>query len=62
MYSCERERAGIQRDQIVESLLFTQRGKDILTTFLQETGVGSRRWILPSGVENQMEDCGDEAV
>ena len=41
----------------MESLLFTPRGTDILTTFLQETGVGSRRWLLPGGNENQTEDC-----
>ena len=57
IYSREREKAGIQRDQTVESLLFTPRGADILATFLQETGVGSRRWLLQGGNENQMEDC-----
>ena len=57
IYSRERERAGIQRGQTVESLLFTPRGTDILTTFLQETVVGSRRWLVQGGNENQTEDC-----
>ena len=52
-----RERAGIQRDQTVQSLLFTQRGTDILATFLQVTGVRSRRWLLQGGNENWMENC-----
>ena len=57
IYSRERERAGIQRDQTVESLLFTPRGTDILTTFLLETEVGSRRLVLQGGNKNQTEDC-----
>ena len=57
IYSRERERVGIQRDQTVGSLLFTPRRTDIITTFLQETGVGSRGWLLQGGHENQREDC-----
>ena len=49
LYSRERKRAGIQRDQTVESLMFTPRGTDILTTFLLETGVGRRRCIRKTG-------------
>ena len=56
-YSRERERAGIQRDQTVQSLLFTQKGTDILTTYIQETGVATSQWLLQGGSENQAEDC-----
>ena len=41
----------------MESLLFTLRGTDILMTFLQETGVESRRRLLLGGNETQTEDC-----
>ena len=41
----------------MESLLFTPRGIDIVVTFLPETGVGSRRWLLQGGNENQTEVC-----
>ena len=39
------------------SLLFTQKGTDILTTYIQETGVATRQWLLQGSSENQTEDC-----
>lgn len=41
----------------MQSLLFTQKGTDILTTYIQETGVATRQWLLQGGSENQAEDC-----
>ena len=47
LYKAERERAGIGRETILQSLLFTPNGTAALIDFIQETRVATRRWLQP---------------
>ena len=52
----ERERAGIGRETTLQSLLFTPKGTATLIDFIQETRVATRRWLLQSAGESDVED------
>ena len=56
MYREERERAGIQRDTTLQGLLFTTQGNISLIDFIQETRVATRKWLLQSVRESDVED------
>ena len=56
LYKEERERAGIERETTLQSLLFTPKGTAALIDFIQETRVDTRRWLLQSARESGEED------